>query len=64
MGEAGKDGTGFETSSPPALKNCSGSSEKRAASLTAAAEAAAAAAAAESRPGPRDPGAGVPAARC
>lgn len=61
MGEAGKDGTGFETSSPPALKNCSGSSEKRAASLTAAAEAAAAA---ESRPGPRDPGAGVPAARC
>lgn len=62
MGEAGKDGTGFETSSPPALKNCSGSSEKRAASLTAVAEAAAAAA--ESRPGPRDPGAGVPAARC
>lgn len=62
MGEAGKDGTGFETSSPPALKNCSGSLEKRAASLTAAAEAAAAAA--ESRPGPRDPGAGVPAARC
>lgn len=62
MGEAEKDGTGFETSSPPALKNCSGSSEKRAASLTAAAEAAAAAA--ESRPGPRDPGAGVPAARC
>lgn len=62
MGEAGKDGTGFETSSLPALKNCSGSSEKRAASLTAAAEAAAAAA--ESRPGPRDPGAGVPAARC
>lgn len=62
MGEAGKDWTGFETSSPPALKNCSGSSEKRAASLTAAAEAAAAAA--ESRPGPRDPGAGVPAARC
>lgn len=61
MGEAGKDGAGFETSSPPALKNCSGSSEKRAASLTAAAEAAAAA---ESRPGPRDPGAGVPAARC
>lgn len=60
MGEVGKDGVDFVKSSPPALKNCSGSLEKRAASPTAAAEAAAA----ESRSGPRDPGAGVPAARC
>lgn len=60
MGEERRDGADFEKGSPPARKNCSGSSEKQAASPTAAA---AAAAAAESRPGPRDPAAGAPAAR-
>lgn len=69
-GEARRDGADFEGGSPPARKNCSGSSGKRAASPTATAAAAAgaaagaaAAAAAESRPGPRDPAAGEPAAR-
>lgn len=58
MGEDRQDGDGFEKGSPPARKNCSGSWEKQAGSPTAAA------AAAESRPGPRDPAAGAPAARC
>lgn len=59
MGEDRQGGYGFERGSPPAPKNCSGSSEKQAASPTAAV-----AAAAESRPGPRDPAAGAPASRC
>lgn len=59
MREDRQDGADFEKDSPPARKNCSGSLEKQAASLTAAA----AAAAAESRLGPRDPAAGAPAAR-
>lgn len=59
VGEDRQDGADFEKGSPPAWKNCSGSSEKQAASPTAAADAAA-----ESRPGPRDPAAGAPAARC
>lgn len=53
------DNRQFENGSPPVRKNCSGSLEKQAASPTATA-----AAAAESRPGPRDPAAGAPAARC
>lgn len=57
MGDNRQDGADFENVSPPARKNCSGSSEKQAASPTAAA-------AAESRTGPRDPAAGAPAARC
>lgn len=60
VGEGRQDGADSEKDSPPVLKNCSGSLEKQAASLTAAA----AAADAESRPGPRDPAAGAPAARC
>lgn len=60
VGEERQDGADFEKDSPPARKNCSGSLEKQAASLTATA----AAAAAESRPGPRDPAAGALAARC
>lgn len=64
MREDRKDGADFEKGSPPARKNCSGSLEKQAASPTAAAAAAAAADAAERRPGPRDPAAGAPAARC
>lgn len=60
MGEDRQDGADFEKGSPPARKNCSGSLEKQAASLTAVA----AAAAAERRPGPRDPAAGAPAVRC
>lgn len=60
MGENRQDGGDFEKGSPPARKNCSGSLEKQAASVTAAAAAAVAA----SRPGPRDPAAGAPAARC
>lgn len=58
MGDNRRDGADLENGSPPARKNCSGSSEKQAASPTAAA------AAAGSRPGPRDPAAGAPAARC
>lgn len=57
MGEDRQDGDGFEKGSSPARKNCSGSSEKQAASSSASV------AAAESRPGPRDPAAGAPAAR-
>lgn len=59
MGEDRLYGDDFEKGSPPARKNCSGSWGKQAASPTAAA-----AAAAESQPGPRDPAAGAPAARC
>lgn len=60
MGEDRQDGADFERGSPPARKNCSGSSEKQAASPIAAV----AAAAAERRPGPRDPAAGAPAVQC
>lgn len=60
VGENRQDGAGFWKSSPPARKNCSGSSEKQAPYLTATP----AAASAESRPGPRDLAAGAPAARC
>lgn len=51
----------FVERSPPALKSCSGSLEKKAPPPTAAA---AAAAAADSRTGPRDLAAGAPAPRC
>lgn len=59
MREDRQDGADFEKDSPPARKNCSGSSEKQVASPTAAA-----AAGAGSLPGPRDPAAGAPAALC